>query len=77
MQQQACANPNTLRTIKEGDNFSYHIASKEGLSLGDFTISACHLPLPAKAQDELNEALVATVNKLNEQHQGGSTTSPA
>ena len=41
VQQQACADPNTSRAIKAGNSFSFHYASKQGVSLGDFTISAC------------------------------------
>ena len=41
VQQQTCADPNTSRAIKEGDSYSFHYASKEGVSLGDFMISAC------------------------------------
>jgi hypothetical protein len=41
VQRQVCANPDTSRPIKEGDSYSFHYASKEGVSLGDFTITTC------------------------------------
>jgi hypothetical protein len=65
-QQQLCANPDASLAIKKGNSISYHYASKEGVSLGDFTIATCDLPLRAAASDALNEALVASANKLNE-----------
>lgn len=64
-QQQLCANPDASLAIKKGNSISYHYASKEGVSLGDFTIATCDLPVRAKASDALNEALVATVNQAN------------